>query len=91
MVQEFEFIKVVIPHNRGLILFARHLGQDNDFLIYEGSMLRDLPVYKDSHSVHDENGNIRTDIFIFRPSDMDRLFDKSFREGERVMLTIPIA
>lgn len=89
MVQEFEIVKVVIHHNRGLVLFARHLGPNNDFTVSDGSMLRDLRIYNynDIQPIHDENGNPQTDIFVFRPFDLERLFDKSFKVGDRVTLT----
>ena len=91
MVREFEIIKVIIHHNRGLVLFAKHLGDDHQITVAEGSKLRDLRVYnyKDMQPLHDEAGNPRSDIFVFRPIDMDRFFDNSFKEGDRVTLSTP--
>ncbi len=91
MVRDFEIIKVIIHHNRGLVLFARHLGPDNNFTVPEGSLLKDLEVYnyKDIQPIRDQNGDPRTDIFVFRPFGMERLFDESFKEGKRVALIIP--
>lgn len=91
MVRKFEIIKVIIHHNRGLVLFAKHLGSENDCTVSEGSVLRDLRVYNytDIQPLHDANGEPRPYIFCFRPFDMERFFDKSFKEGDRVTLTTP--
>jgi hypothetical protein len=85
MNREFEVIKVVIHHNRGLFVFARHLGTNHDFQVPEGSILGDLPIYNydEMKSLKDE----RPDIFVFRPIAIERMFDQQFKEGEKVTLT----
>jgi hypothetical protein len=91
MVRTFEVIKVVIHHNRGLFIFARHLGLEHDFAIPDGSVFGDLPIvnYTEMQPLHDKNDEPRPDIFIFRPLPIERLFDKQFKEGQRITLTIP--
>lgn len=91
MVRNFEVIKVVVHHNRGLFIFARHLGSDHDFEVAEGSIFGDLPVhtYLEMQPIHDKNDNPQPDIFVFRPATVERLFDNQFKEGQRITLTIP--
>jgi hypothetical protein len=88
MVFEFEIIYTSIHHNRGLFIFARHLGESHDFNIPDGAILRDLPIYRyTENQPKDENGNLVGDIFVFRPLNMNRLFDKSFKVGDIVTLS----
>jgi hypothetical protein len=88
MEREFEIIKVIIHHNRGLAIFAKHLGSNHNFSIADGSKLRDMPIYHytDMYPIHDADGNQKPDIFVFRPFDMENLFNHSFKEGDRVTL-----
>jgi hypothetical protein len=81
MVRNFEVIKVIVHHNRGLVIFARHLGSDHDFKVPEGSIFGDLPVYSypEALPIHDKNHNSQPDIFVFRPVAVERLFDKQFK------------
>jgi hypothetical protein len=78
-------------HNRGLIIFARHLGSDHDFEVPDGSIFGDLPIYHylDMPPIHDKNDIPQPDIFVFRPWKMERLFDKQFKEGDKVLLITP--
>lgn len=88
MDRNFEVIETFIHHNRGLFIFARHLGDDHDFVVTEGSMFGDLPVYLyENIKLTDDNDNPRQDVFVFRPVPMDRHFDKSFKKGQLVTLT----
>lgn len=82
MVRSFEIIQTRIHHNRGLFIFARHLGEDHRFEVPEGSVLRDLRVY------HYEVFQPPDGVFVFRPLDMERLFDDSFKGGEVVELMV---
>ena len=88
MRRDFEVIKVIIHHNRGLFVFARHLGSKHDFQVPEGSMLGNLPVYNcdEMRSTKDENENLPPGIFVFRPVAVERMFDKQFKEGQIVTL-----
>lgn len=89
MTYEFQVIKVVIHHNRGLFVFAKHLGANHDFLIPEGSLLGDLPVAAEIDRIHEsEDSNSPKSIFRFRPRDIERYFDKGFEKGQQVVLTI---
>ena len=89
MVREFEIINVIIHHTRGLVLIAKHLGTDHDFSIGDGAMLRDLRVYnyKSLQLLYDDAGKPLPDIFVFKPSEMERRFDSTFKEGDKVLLT----
>jgi hypothetical protein len=70
MVQDFEIIKTVVHHNRGLFIFARHLGENHNFEVASGSLLGDLPVYhyKDISPFTDDAGEQRKDIFCIQAS-----------------------
>ena len=88
MTRDFEVIKVIIHHNRGLFIYARHLGSNHDFQVPEGSMLGDLPIYNyiEMQPISDKSGNLPPGIFVFRPVTIDRMFDKQFKEGQKVTL-----
>lgn len=88
MRRDFEVIKVIIHHNRGLFVFARHLGSEHDFRVPEGSILGNLPVYNydEMKSTKDESENLLPGIFVFRPVAVERMFDKQFKEGQIVTL-----
>lgn len=90
MVLKFEIIQINIHHIRGLFIFPRHLGGSHDLTVVDGAILRDLPIchYRNIQP-KDENGKALNDIFVFRPLNIDRLFDKSFKEGDIVELTLP--
>jgi hypothetical protein len=89
MVKQFEIIHTKLHHNRGLFIFARHLGVDHNFKVTDGALLRDLPVYHYSEiqPKADESDEPQKGIFVFRPADMNRLFDNSFEKGAIVTLT----
>ena len=90
MIREFEVIMIKIHHNRGLLVFARHLGPNHNFSVTEGSLFGDLPIYHDQNfQPKDEDDNPRQDIFVFRPTQIERIFDRQFKEGQRVTLNIP--
>jgi len=91
MIRDFDVIKVAIHHNRGLFIFARHLGSDHDFEVPEGSIFGDLPIftYLEMQPFPDKDGNLQPDIFVFRPLEIERLFDKQFKEGQKVTLNTP--
>lgn len=88
MRRDFEVIKVIIHHNLGLFVFARHLGSQHDFQVPEGSMLGNLPVYNygEMRYSKDEGENLPPGIFVFRPMEVERMFDKQFKEGQIVTL-----
>ena len=73
------------------MLFAKHLGTDVDFAISDGSILGDLRIYhyKNKPAQSDENNSTQNDIFVFRPLDMEHLFENSFNEGDIVSLNSP--
>jgi hypothetical protein len=89
MVKQFEIIHTKVHHNRGLFIFARHLGGDHNFKVPEGAILRDLPVchYSEIQPKAEENDEPQKVIFVFRPMGMNRLFDNGFKKGDVVTLT----
>ncbi len=88
MIRNFEIIKTIIHHNRGLIIFAKHLGLKHDFVVAEGSLFGEMPIYeyRDMQTILDNNENPKQEIFVFRPCNMDQLFDKRFVQGQKVTL-----
>jgi hypothetical protein len=87
MTREFEVIKTVIHHNRGLLVFARHLGSDHNFTVEEGSLFGNIPIYHYQEiKIHDKAGYLQPDIFAFRPLLMEHFFYKEFEEGQQVTL-----
>jgi hypothetical protein len=89
MVKDFEIMRVFNHHNRGQFIFARHLGDNHNFKVKEGSMLEGIAIYHyvDIPAIDDENNEQRLDVFVFRPLDLfpgDR-----FKEGQLVKLVIP--
>jgi hypothetical protein len=77
MTRQFEIFQLKTHHNRGLFIFARHLGDDHNFNVPDGSQLGDLPI---SHFATER------DVFIFRPLNIEHLFDKRSKEGQVVLL-----
>ena len=49
MVRQFEIILIRYHHNRGAFFFARHLGEQHDFIVEEGSLFGNIPVYQDTN------------------------------------------
>jgi hypothetical protein len=90
MIYEFEVIAHKWHHNRGDFIFARHLGSTNDLKIPEGSVFGDVPIYDYTQvgPLHDDQGNRRLDIFVFRPVSMEWLDKNHFTEGQHVKLII---
>ncbi len=90
MTYEFEVIEVKWHHNRGNFIFARHLGNRNDFNIPEGCLFGDIPIYNytEMRPLHDEHGVPQFDIFVFRPLSMKWLANNHFVEGQQVKLII---
>lgn len=90
MVLQFQIKHIRIQHNRGLFILAKHLGENHDFHVPDGAILRDLPVYhyKEIQPKDEVSGEPLKDLFVFRPLNLDRLFDSSFKEGDMVTLTI---
>jgi len=91
MVRNFEVIKLITHHNRGLFIFVRHLGTDHNFQVAEGSIFGGLPIYnyQEMQPIHDKNKNPQPDIFVFRPLAIEQYFDKRFKEGMKITLTTP--
>ncbi len=89
MIQNFEVLKVFNHHNRGQFIFARHLGDKQNFEVREGSMLEGTAVYHylDMPKTMDENDQIRLDVFVFRP--LSIFPGDLFKEGQLVKLVIP--
>lgn len=82
MIRQFEIFHLKTHHNRGLFIFARHLGDDHNFIVPDGSHLGDLPIS------HYTGISIDRDVFVFRPLNIEHLFDKRFNEGQVVELYI---
>lgn len=45
MVRDFEIIMLVRHHNRGLFIFARHIGLNHDFCVEEGALFGGVAIY----------------------------------------------
>jgi hypothetical protein len=91
MVREFEVVKVFSHHNRGQFIFAKHLGNNHDFEVPNGSVFGNIPIYHyvEIKSILDENGNPpRAEIFVFRPTSLKWFPEGHFKEGQKVNLTI---
>jgi hypothetical protein len=91
MTYEFEIEKVFWHHNRGNFIFARHLGDNHDFTIPDGSFLGTIQVdnYTEKLPIKDEQGIRRMEMFVFKSFSVERLDENDFAEGRRVTLTIP--
>jgi hypothetical protein len=90
MVKYFQIVDTKVHHNRGVFIVAKHLGADHDFKVGDGAILGDLPVYHYSEiqpKAHHDDKPLE-DIFVFRPVDIDRLFDRSLKQGDIVTLTL---
>ena len=82
-------MKVFNHHNRGQFIFARHLGEKQNFEVKEGSTLEGTAIYHylDMPRMTDENGQNRLDVFVFRP--LSIFPGDLFKEGQLVILIIP--
>jgi hypothetical protein len=89
MLRDFEIFHLNTHHNRGLVIFARHLGIDHNFNVPEGSLLGDLPIlnYTDIMSKNTSE-TLSPDVFVFRPLNVDQLFYRQFYIGQKVILNI---
>ena len=90
MTYDFEVRSIKWHHNRGNFIFARHLGDNHDFDIPDGSLFGDISVYHyaEMRRLTDENGTTCPDIFVFRPTSMEWLKDNHFLEGQKVILIV---
>ena len=75
-------------HKRGDFIFARHLGDQHNFVVPDGSLFDDTPIYNYAkiRPITDEDGVQHFDIFIFQPVSMKWLSNNHFREGQRIKL-----
>ena len=89
MTYKFEIVHINIHHNRGLFIFARHLGNDHKFQIPDRSLLGDLFVdcYIPLQNKLQNEGKL--DMFVFIPSRIEDIFDSRFHVGQQVVLSIP--
>jgi hypothetical protein len=87
----FEIMHVRRHHNGGNFIFARLIDGLADFELKEGSKLGGIPIYNyvDMPRTLDENGNLRLDIFVFKPISLEWLPENYFVEGQRVNLVLP--
>jgi ribosomal protein L30E len=82
MIREFEIIKLIRHHNRGLFIFARHTGANHNFCVDRGSLFGGVPIYNYAEIRYD-NG-----IFVFRPFKIEDYFTTIFNEGQTVQLIL---
>lgn len=89
MIRDFEIFHIIIHHNRGLFIFARHLASDHDFNIPEGSLFGDLPIVNYTNRFADINDeSLSPDEFVFRPLNIEQYFYREFNIGQKVALNI---
>ena len=85
MIRNFEIIKITISHNRGLFVFAKHLGLKHDFVVADGSLFGEMPIieYREMQPILDKDENPMPEVFVFRPYKEEHLFDRRFSKGKR--------
>ncbi len=86
----FEITRINIHHNRGAFIIARHLGDNHNIVIPDGSILGELPIflYKPMHPFTNQKNEILAEVFVFCPMRMEDLFFKGFKEGDRLELVV---
>jgi hypothetical protein len=89
MLRDFEIFHLNIHHNRGLIIFARHLGIDHNFNVPDGSLLGDLPILNYTETISTSiSETLSPDVFVFRPLNVEHLFYREFSIGQKISLNI---